>query len=704
MNYYIAQNGNDKNKGTENEPFLTLEKAKNTAKAGDTVYIMGGRYHFSDTVRFYKENSGVTYRAYNDEPIYFDGGVVINPDDVKKVTDKDVLNRIIEESEKENLYSIDLSKYISGELFPYGEKGFRRPIMPSGNELFINGKAYSAASYPKNKYIKLQKVIDTGSIPRKDDFSMRGGIIGYSSDRMKKWQTADSAYLMGFFSNGFADDTIKIKEINAEEKSISLKGPHLFGMSGDMQETRWKIVNLLEEISQKGEYFIDVNSKTLYFYPDCDIKSALIQVSCLGSPILSFLDASNITFSGITFENSRSTGVYIERGEGITVQNSVFRNLGTVGIQIGMGSNDHNYGTWNETGEGITFADGKDHMEETSEIIGNFANHIYDKAAFDGHSGKNHLISGCEVYNTGAGGMYMGGGNRKNLIPAGNKVYNTHFHNLNRTIKTYAPAVYIWGVGNIISHCEMNDLSGTAVLINGNDHLIEYNRIHDVLKEVSDGGAIYLGRDMSEVGNKIKYNFIYDIKNPHSYDMYGYTAIYLDDGAIYNEVYGNYFYDIVQRGPFFFSLVHWNCGGCTSVANNIAIDCYPGFDPNSYDNSYKRMHEDELAQMRVHTTDINDLSGVDVTSEIWKEHYPYLYKTYTENYNPGTVQYNNFVACGQYQNFKDENPSHLNFNFREDSYMLQKFSSTVTDPVRGIYGETVEFENVPFDKIGLIKD
>ena len=36
--------------------------------------------------------------------------------------------------------------------------------------------------------------------------------------------------------------------------------------------------------------------------------------------------------------------------------------------------------------------------------------------------------------------------------------------------------------------------------------------------------------------------------------------------------------------------------------------------------------------------------------------------------------------------------------------MLQKFSSTVTDPVRGIYGETVEFENVPFDKIGLIKD
>ena len=44
-------------------------------------------------------------------------------------------------------------------------------------------------------------------------------------------------------------------------------------------------------------------------------------------------------------------------------------NKGTVGIQIGMGSNDHNYGTWNETGEGITFSDGKDHMEETSDLL-----------------------------------------------------------------------------------------------------------------------------------------------------------------------------------------------------------------------------------------------------------------------------------------------------------------------------------------------
>ncbi len=55
------------------------------------------------------------------------------------------------------------------------------------------------------------------------------------------------------------------------------------------------------------------------------------------------------------------------------------------------------------------------------------------------------------------------------------------------------------------------------------------------------------------------------------------------------------------------------------------------------------MHTDKLSVRRVHTTDMNDMRGVDITSEIYKERYPYLYKTYTEDYNPCTKFWHNRV-------------------------------------------------------------
>lgn len=459
-------------------------------------------------------------------------------------------------------------------------------------------------------------------------------------------------------------------------------------------------MNLLEELSEPGEYYIDRKAKKLYFCPETKPEEAFMQLSTLTSPMLSFIGAENIKFEGITFENSRGTGVYIEAGEGINVENCEFRNLGIVAVQIGMGVTPLPNGLTSCHGE---YDHDKIKPEAISEEVGSWHEYIYEYAAFDGNGGKNHLISGCDIHDMGAGGIMLGGGNRKKLIPANNKVYNCHIYDVNRLDLTYKGAVNIWGVGNIISHCELENLEGFAVYIHGNDHLIEYTKIHNVAKSISDGAAIYMGRDPSEVGNKIRYNFIYDIKNPHSYDMYGFTAIYFDDQCIYNEVYGNYFYDIVQKGRFFFSTIHWNSGGQTSVANNIFIDCYPGIDPNTYDNSYERMHTDEIFIKRI-TAKPDDLRGVDITDDVWKEHYPYLYDTYVNNYNHTTLYYNNFVCNNQYQNFVDENPSHLNFKLRKDSYLRGKFAANVNDRVRGINEKKVQFEDIDFDAIGLIKE
>ena len=72
--YYVATNGNDANSGTLAKPWRTIQKAANTLKAGETVYIRGGVYN----ERVVPANSGtagnyITYSAYQGETVVIDG-------------------------------------------------------------------------------------------------------------------------------------------------------------------------------------------------------------------------------------------------------------------------------------------------------------------------------------------------------------------------------------------------------------------------------------------------------------------------------------------------------------------------------------------------------------------------------------------------------------------------------------------------------
>ena len=710
MNIYVQANKNTAGDGSFEAPFNTIEEArdyiKNTDEEDITVNIRGGRYFIKNTIRFTKDDKPAVYKAYNDEKVIFDGGIILDNSLAKKITDNSIKERIIEEKIRDEVYELDLSGY-DIELAEYGIRGFRRMHIPSANELFINSKPQKVSEYPKEKkFIPMNKVIEGGNdLINGHDFNLKKPIIGYVIERGDKWAKAKDAYITGYLCVGYADDTIKIEKIDTKNRTLTLSTCSRFSIKEDT-ETKWKILNLLEEISEPGEYYIDIENKKLYFYPpqDIDMSSAFLQLSVLDTPMISFIGAKNIKFQGIVFENSRGSGVYIGGGESVNIDNCTFRNLGMIAVQVGQGTSI--VPEEKTTGHG-EYLEGFEPIPQ-HEMIGDWHGYLYAYAAWDGNGGRDHLISNCDMYDLGSGGVLLGGGNRKKLIPANNTVYNCHIKRINRLDVASKSAVNIWGVGNKVSHCDMHDLSGTCIYIHGNDHIIEYNKIHDVVKTITDGAAIYLGRDPSEVGNVIKHNFIYNIKNPHSYDLYGYTAIYFDDHAIYNEVYGNYFYDIVQRGPFFFSTIHWNGGGGTSVANNIFIDCYPGMDPNTYDNSYEVMHNTDFQNgdifiKRVSSKDENDLSGVDVTSDIWKEKYPYLYDTYMNDFVQETRNYNNFVCCGQYQNFVDENPSNLNFKLRKDSYMFFKYAR-VHDRIKGYDGEKVYFKDIDFYSIGLVND
>jgi hypothetical protein len=81
--YYVATDGNDSDPGTYAEPWLTVQKAFNTADAGDTVYFRGGTYLPTTRSLIAPQrdpavgNSGtvanpICYFAYTGETVIFD--------------------------------------------------------------------------------------------------------------------------------------------------------------------------------------------------------------------------------------------------------------------------------------------------------------------------------------------------------------------------------------------------------------------------------------------------------------------------------------------------------------------------------------------------------------------------------------------------------------------------------------------------------
>jgi len=559
--FYVSSSGKDSNPGSIEKPFASLEKARKEVRKilskeksiSVTVYLRGGNYFIKNSVVFDSLDSGtgdnaVTYTSYNNETVSFSGGISIPVKYATAVKDELVLNRF-PPGAKNKILQVDLKKIGIKDFGRLTPRGFARPYQPAPMELFCNKRAMQLARYPNDSLIPLGKVLDAGSIPRNGDFSHRGGKFQFSIDEPNRWAQAKDIWISGFFRYGYADDAVQIADLDLKNKIISTKQETLYGFESGKNFQRWFAYNLLEEIDRPGEYYIDRTSGVLYFYgPDEELKT--IEVSMLEAPLVQLKNSSFIHFKGINFECSRGMGIYIEKGNDNKIDSCVFRNLGIVGICVGKGIEP--FAELTHEGDG----------EPASGKLGSVMNYMYKNTTFDREAGTSHIISNCEIYNTGAGGISLSGGDRLTLKKGNNQVVNCSIHDFNRLDRSYKAGINIDGVGNAIRHCEIFNCPGSAILLHGNDHLIEYNSIHHVVTDGDDMGAIYYGRDPSEQGNKVQYNFFHHIGNDHGLIV----SVYHDDGACGMEVTGNIFYLAGMRSVLI-------GGGSDNVyRNNIFIE------------------------------------------------------------------------------------------------------------------------------------
>jgi len=160
---------------------------------------------------------------------------------------------------------------------------------------------------------------------------------------------APECLVHGYWSWDWANSYERIERLDLDQKLVKTAAPH--GLYGFRKGQRFYFLNVLEELDQPGEWFLDRTSALLYFWPPprspgVDARSSKgvkhdppeILLSVLARPLLKLADVAHVTFSGLVFEATRGNAVEIQGGAQNRVAGCLIRNLGNNAVTIHGGT------------------------------------------------------------------------------------------------------------------------------------------------------------------------------------------------------------------------------------------------------------------------------------------------------------------------------------------------------------------------------
>jgi hypothetical protein len=529
--FYVARDGDDAWSGKLPEaspdrrdgPFANLEKARDAIRSlqplsegSVTVYVRGGTYPLTQTFVLNGQDSGteaapIVYRAMEDEAVRLIGGPVLS--EFEPVQDTTVLERLSGEA-REHVLQCDLNAHDIRDFGRFVSRGFGRPTSPAHLELFFQSRRMEVARWPNDEFVKIAAPAE--ALPEGDGHgdplgNIKAGFI-YEGERHKRWKSLDNVWVHGYWAWDWANSYEQVDSINGDTSHIKTRPP--YGLYGIKAGQRFYFLNILEELDQPGEYYVDRGKGILYFWPPAALEEGEAAVSLLEEPFIRIQEAHDITLQGFILEYARGNGVEIHEGTNIRVAGCTIRNTGNYAVLI--------------------------------------------------NGGTGHRVAGCDVYHTGDGGIRLSGGDRNTLTPASHVAENNHVHHIGEWTRCYQPAIMVSGVGIRVAHNLLHDGPHSAIQLGGNEHIIEFNHIHHVCQETGDVGAFYMGRDWTMRGNIIRHNFFHHTQGVGMGSM----AVYMDDCASGTTVFGNVFYRCT-RAAFI------GGGRDNRVENNIFVECEP---------------------------------------------------------------------------------------------------------------------------------
>ena len=452
---------------------------------------------------------------------------------------------------------------LSGPL----HQGHGVPAPATRSELFVGGRAMTLARWPDEGFASIASLVDPGSAPRMAEPDIpaadrvvepaRGGAFTVADPvRAARWAGASDAWAHGYWNWDWSDELMPIASVDPATATVRLAQPHRYGIAA---RGRFYVTNLPEELDTPGEYWIDPAAGTvLALLPD-GAATAPCSLSLLAAPMLVLDGATDVCVEGIEFACSRAGALAGRDAHRVVVAHCTFRLLGSPAV---------------------------------------------------GLEGSDCSVRACIFEDLGGTGVELAGGNRVELVAGRMVVEDCVFRRCARVLRTYQPAIRVAGVGNVVRHNDVGELPHFALMMHGNEHVVEGNEFHHVVLETGDAGALYLGRDWTLHGNVVRNNLFHSIRGSDSRFQNG---VYLDDMASGIAVERNLFvrcnWGVLAGG-----------GRDVRVHENAFVGCGLSVSFDARGVGWMSPHLADPSRSTLHQR----LAAVPVANEPWRTRYPTL--------------------------------------------------------------------------------
>ena len=189
-----------------------------------------------------------------------------------------------------------------------------------------------------------------------------------------------------------------------------------------------------------------------------------------------------------------------------------------------------------------------------------------------------------------------------------------------------------------IAHNVLHGCYSSALRVGGNEHLIEYNEVYDVVRESDDQGGVDMFGNPSFRGNVYRWNYWHDIGNDLNSGVAGQAGIRLDDAISGVLIYGNLFY---RCSDGVFGGVQIHGGRDNTVDNNLFLECRTAL-------SFSPWPEERWKEFVQRPDVVKWLHGeVEIGQPPYSTRYPELARL-AEPSNVNRVWRNIAVNCGQF--------------------------------------------------------
>jgi autotransporter-associated beta strand protein len=525
--FHVAPDGNDANPGTLEQPFATVKqalaanRAAGAAAGGTAIELAAGRYPLSETIALTEADSGkpdapLSIRAATPGTAVISGGKRLAG--FTEVTNKSVLARLPVEARGKvmecNLSALGITDFGSIQ---------EQPMV----NLAVNGVPQNLARWPNSGFVRVGNMVDNGNIDHSDPTKNRPQIFNWSNDRPSRWTTAPDAWLAGYLATNWMYGSVAVGSIDPQAKTITTAWCYnrLSGWPDIKSGNPYAVFNLLEEIDQPGEWYLDRAKGMLYLYPSVDPGTAAVDLSMLPGTMLTVTNASHVRIEGLVFESSRGGGLVLENASHCLIAGCTVRNVSGVGVSI--------------------------------------------------NGGQRNSMIGCNLHDLEHTALHINGGDIDQLVPASHLLANCRFRNFARTSRS--PGVSLNGVGHRITHCVFEDCPSSAIGFAGFNFLVEYNEFRNCCNEVDDYGVIYAWGNPTWRGNIWRFNKFSHcgggltqgwVQNRY----FGTSAFRFDDAVSGQTVYGNVFTHFDLWGTSA-GVMGNNSGRDNIYDNNLVTDC-----------------------------------------------------------------------------------------------------------------------------------